>query len=126
MKCSASALAVVALLAAPGLAWTDAGDCLAIWVDTQGQPAECAAVRLVEELDHQPDVCPAEKADKAAVRVKMTSCVEAPSHIIRARASEGMASKELTGRDDASWAGAVRELCRAVVAWHFGRDEPRR
>jgi hypothetical protein len=122
----------VMLLVVPLLARADAGDCLAIWVDTRAQPAECAPVGLPEALDHQPDVCRAPSAGKAALTVKLTSCreqlaaivpppgqaVSSHEHVIQAQVTEGKQTKELTARDSRSWADALRTLCRAIVTWH--------
>jgi len=132
MKSYAAAVAI--FVAGAGSVWADAGDCLAVWVETQGLPSECNAVQMAAELDHQPNVCQAENAKKAVVRVKLTSCLEGPhaaipelgvaviEHVIQAQVSEGKLSKQLTGRDNHSWAGAVAELCREIVAWHTQPD----
>jgi len=136
MKSYAAAVAILVVGVEP--VWADAGDCLAVWVESEGQPSECNAVQMAAALDHQPNVCRAENAKKAAVRVRLTSCLEGPSaaipepgaavieHLIQAQVSEGKQSKQLTGRDNHSWAGAVADLCRAIVAWHTQHGQDRR
>jgi hypothetical protein len=138
MRRTATAVPVMLMLASV-MAGADAGDCLAVWVDTQGQAAECAAVQMQKELDHQPDVCAAPSSKKAAVHVKLTSCreqvaaavpppgstVAGREYVIRAQVTEGKVEKELTGLDRNSWAGAVRSLCRAIVVSHGHADGSR-
>ncbi len=128
----AAAVTLTLMLLAPGLAAADAGDCLAVWVEPE-QPAECKPLGMDTELDHQPDVCRAPSAKKAAVRLKLTSCREQPQavspgttpagheYVVRAQVTEGQVTTELSASDEGSWSGAIRRLCRAVVVWHGQR-----
>lgn len=123
---------VMVLLSTAAIARPDAGDCLAIWVDTQGQPAECAAVHMRERLDHLPDVCAAESAAKAVIRVKLIGCSEGPKaaiptpgtaviqYVIDAQVAKGKVSGKLTGRGNGGWDPAIADLCRGIVGWHGG------
>jgi hypothetical protein len=131
MRCSVAVLAVLLLVSA-GLLGAEAGDCLRVWVDARGQAAECKAVDVQAELSHSPRVCPAASAAKAVVKIRLTSCREqvaaavAPpgsavagrEFVVRAQASEGEVVKELAGLNGDSWAGAARDLCRAIAVWH--------
>ncbi len=132
---SSTAIALMVVLTAAS-AKTDAGDCLAVWVDTQGQAAECTAVRMSQELRGQRNVCAAPSAEKAVVRVKLTYCrqqvvaaifppgspVGGREYVIRAEVAEGKVTKQLSGLDRNSWAGAVQALCRAIAVWHGDPD----
>jgi hypothetical protein len=129
----------VMLLLVSGLPGADAGECLAVWVDTQDEPAECTAIKIQNELGHQPGVCAAPSSKKADVRVKLTSCREQTAaaipppgskvagreFVIHFQVTEGRVTKELNGLDSNSWAGAVRDLCRAIVIWHGHREQSR-
>ncbi len=124
--------APILLLVSAGLASPEGGGCLAVWIDTHGQPAECNAVDMKAELTRYPKMCPAASADKAVVTVRLTSCreqvaaavepqgsaVAGREFVVRARATRGGVAKELAGQNGDSWAGAARGLCRAIVVWH--------
>jgi len=140
MRCT-SALPAVLLLVVTPLAHAEAGqqhqhprqaDCVAVWVYPPGQAARCNEVDLQAQLRQHPKVCPAASAELALVTVRLTSCrvqvpavVEPPElavagreFVVRAQATEGKAAKELAGLNGDSWAGAARDLCRAIAVWH--------
>ena len=133
-----SALVAVFLLVVSGLAQAEAADCVAVWVDTRGQVAECKDVDLQAQLSKHPKVCPAASAEMAVVTVQLTSCREqVPAAVtppglsvaghefaVRAQATEGKAAKELAGLNGDSWAGAARDLCRAIAVWHASLAKP--
>jgi hypothetical protein len=126
------------LWVASGLSRAAAGDCLPVWMATEGQASECGPVHVQDELKQDVKVCCAASREKAVVRVRLTRCVEqvaaaaAPpgaslagrEFIIRAEAREGQAVKELAGHGSDSWAGAVKDLCRAIAVWHGDRKRP--
>jgi hypothetical protein len=132
-------LVAVLLLVGSGPLQADAADCVAVWVDTRGQVAECKAVDLQAQLRQHPRVCPAVSAEKAVVTVLLTSCREqVPAAVtppgltvagrefaVRAQATEGKAAKELAGLNGDSWAGAARDLCRAIAVWHTSLADPK-
>src|SRR5574341_1610055 len=126
------------LLGATASAGPDAGECLAVWIETKGAPVECKADQLAEAIDHQPRMCLAKNADTAVVRVRLTACLKGPSiaipeagaavveHVIQAQVTEANVSRQLTGRDNHSWAGALADLCDSIVAWHAKRGQETR
>jgi len=128
----------VLLFVTLGVAGAEAGDCLPVWLDTEGQPAECGVVRVQDELEQNTRVCLAASREKAVAAVRLTRCVEqvaaaaAPpgssiagrEFVIRAQVTEAGAVKELAGHGSDSWASAVRDLCRAIAVWHRDRKGP--
>lgn len=132
------ALVAVLLLIVSGPVHAEAADCVSVWVDARGQAAECKAVDLQAELRQHPRVCPAASAEKALVTVLLTSCreqvaaavtppgltVAGREFAVRAKATQGKAAKELAGLNGDSWAGAARDLCRAIAVWHASLAEP--
>jgi len=121
-----------------GLGHSESGSCVAVWVDKAGQPAECSALNVDHVLKQYPKTCAAPSPEKAAVRLRLTRCVEqvaaavAPpgltvagrEFVVRAEAMEGARTKELAGHHGESWQGAVRDLCRAIAVWHDNRSKP--
>ncbi len=134
MRCRI-AIATMSLLLSSGLARAESRDCLPVWVDTRGQASECRAVDMQVEMRQHPRVCAAASAEKAVMKVRLTSCREqvaaalAPpgsavagrEFAVRAQATEGAAAKELIGLNGNSWAGAAQDLCRAITVWHANR-----
>lgn len=125
-------MAVALLLVSSGLARAGGGDCLPVWVDTSEQVAECKVVDVQAELSRHPKICPAASAERAVVKIRLTMCrqqvaaavappgstVAGREFAIRAQATEGKVVKDLTGLNGDSWAGAARDLCRAITVWH--------
>jgi hypothetical protein len=130
-------MVALVLLAGSGLARAEA-DCVPVWLDTRGQAAECGVVDAEAGVRQQERVCLASSQEKAVVRIRLTSCrqqvaaaaappgaaIAGREFVVRAQATEGEATKELLGLNGNSWAGAVRDLCRAVAVWHADLAKP--
>ena len=132
------ALVAVLLSVLSGPVQAETADCVPVWVDTRGQVAECNVVGLEAQLKQHQRVCPAASAEKAVVTVVLTSCREqVPAALtppgltvagrefaVRAQATQGKVAKELVGLNGDSWAGAARDLCRAIAVWHASLAVP--